>query len=67
MLCGCAGHLDEFYFQCKRIGKMRVDYARNSNHDEFIDFLTHFSSHALSHFLMDLNITHMVLVHKRVV
>jgi hypothetical protein len=67
MFCGCAGHLDEFYFQCKRIGKMHVDYARNSNHDEFIDFLTHFSSHALSHFLMDLNITHMVLVHKRVV
>jgi hypothetical protein len=26
-----------------------VDYVRNSNHDEFIDFLPHFSSRALSH------------------
>jgi hypothetical protein len=27
-----------------------VDYARNSYHDEFIDFLPHFSSHAPSCF-----------------
>jgi hypothetical protein len=27
-----------------------VDYSRNSYHDEFIDFPSHFSSHALSHF-----------------
>jgi hypothetical protein len=44
-----------------------VDYARNSYHDEFIDFLPRFSSRYLSHFLMDLTITHMVLVHERVV
>jgi hypothetical protein len=27
-----------------------VDYARNSYHDEFIDFPHHISSHAPSHF-----------------
>jgi hypothetical protein len=27
-----------------------VDYARNSYHDEFINFPPHFSSHAPSHF-----------------
>jgi hypothetical protein len=36
---GRAGHLDEFCFRCKRIEKRRVDYARNSYHDKFIDFL----------------------------
>jgi hypothetical protein len=50
MFCGRAGHLDEFCFRRKRMEKRRVDYARNSYHDEFIDFLPHFSSHALSHF-----------------
>jgi hypothetical protein len=30
--------------------KRHVDYARNSYHDEFIDFPPHFSSHAPSHF-----------------
>jgi hypothetical protein len=66
MFCGRAGHLDEFCFRRKRIEKRRFDYARNSYHDEFIDFSPHSysrvppcpsshaspptSSHALSHF-----------------
>jgi hypothetical protein len=58
MFCGHAGHLDEFYFQHKRIEKMRFDYARNSYRDEFLDFLPRSYSHAsprtsscaLSHF-----------------
>jgi hypothetical protein len=44
------GHLDEFYFWRKRIEKRSVKYARNSYHDESIDFLPHFSSHAPSRF-----------------
>jgi hypothetical protein len=40
-----AGHLDEFYFRCKRIERTRVEYARNSYRDEFIDFLPHAYSH----------------------
>jgi hypothetical protein len=43
MFCGRAGHLDEFFFQRKRIEKRHVDCARNSYHDEFIDFPSHFS------------------------
>jgi hypothetical protein len=35
---GRAGHLDEFCFRHKRIEKRRLDYARNSYRDEFIDF-----------------------------
>jgi hypothetical protein len=35
---GRAGHLDEFCFWHKRIEKMRLNYARNSYHDDFIDF-----------------------------
>jgi hypothetical protein len=54
MFCGRACQLDEFCFCCKRIEKMRFDYARNSYHDEFFDFpprsLPHTSSRALSHF-----------------
>jgi hypothetical protein len=50
IFCDRAGHLDKFCFQHKRMEKRRVDYARNSYHDEFIDFLPHFSSRALSHF-----------------
>jgi hypothetical protein len=50
MFCACAGHLDEFCFQRKRMEMRHVDYTRNSYHDEFIDFLPHFSSRALSHF-----------------
>jgi hypothetical protein len=49
MFCGHAGHLDEFCFHHKRM-KMCVNYAKNSYHDEFIDFPPHFSSRALSHF-----------------
>jgi hypothetical protein len=58
MFYGRAGHLDEFCFCHKRIEKRHFDYARNSYHDEFIDFLSrsysytlaHTSSHALSCF-----------------
>jgi hypothetical protein len=50
MFYGYAGHLDEFCFWRKRMEKRHMDYARNSYHDEFIDFLPHFSSHAPSHF-----------------
>jgi hypothetical protein len=49
MFCGCAGHLDEFGFHRKRIEKMRFDYARNSYHNEFTDFLPHTYSRASSH------------------
>jgi hypothetical protein len=53
-----AGHLDEFCFHLKRTKKRRFDYARNSDRDEFIDFLPRSysrtlprtSSRALSHF-----------------
>jgi hypothetical protein len=38
MFYGCASHLDEFCFRCKRIEKRRLDYARNSYRDEFINF-----------------------------
>jgi hypothetical protein len=44
MFCGCADHLDEFYFWWKRIERRRVEYARDSYRDEFIDFLPHFYS-----------------------
>jgi hypothetical protein len=37
MFCGHAGQLDEFYFRRKRIERRRVEYARNSNRDEFLD------------------------------
>jgi hypothetical protein len=39
MFCGRAGHLDEFCFRWKRIERRRVEYARDSYRDEFIDFL----------------------------
>jgi hypothetical protein len=45
-----AGHLDEFYFRHKRIEKRHFDYARNSYRNEFIDFPSHTSSRASSHF-----------------
>jgi hypothetical protein len=76
-----AGHLDEFCFWCKRIERRRVEYARNSYRDEFIDFclililifrltFTLVLHLALLHVLflssiMDLTIAHMVLVHER--
>jgi hypothetical protein len=47
---GRAGHLNEFCFWCNRMEKRRVDYPRNSYHDEFIDFSRHLSSHASSRF-----------------
>jgi hypothetical protein len=73
MFSGCAGHLDEFCFRCKRIEKRRFDYARNSYRDEFFDFrliLTRMLHLALLLMLclvslMDLTITHMLLVHER--
>jgi hypothetical protein len=45
MFCGCAGHLGEFCFQQKRIERRRVEYARDSYHDELIDFSTRSYSH----------------------
>jgi hypothetical protein len=39
MFFGRAGHLDEFCFRRKRIERRRVEYARDSYRDEFIDFL----------------------------
>jgi hypothetical protein len=38
IFCGRAGHLDEFWFRRKRIERRRVEYARDSYRDEFIDF-----------------------------
>jgi hypothetical protein len=40
-----AGHLDEFCFRRKRIKRRRVEYARDSYHDEFIDFSPRSYSH----------------------
>jgi hypothetical protein len=45
MFCGRAGHLDEFCFQRKRIERRRVEYARDSYRDEFIDFMPRSYSH----------------------
>jgi hypothetical protein len=45
IFCGCAGHLDEFCFQQKRIETRHVEYARDSYRDEFIDFPPHTYSH----------------------
>jgi hypothetical protein len=45
MFCGRASHLDEFCFRYKRIERRRVEYARNSYRDEFIDFLPRSYSH----------------------
>jgi hypothetical protein len=44
-----AGHLDEFYFHCKRIEKRRSDCATNSYRDEFSDFPPRSFYHALPH------------------
>jgi hypothetical protein len=38
MFCGRADHLDEFCFWQKRTERRRVEYTRDSYHDEFIDF-----------------------------
>jgi hypothetical protein len=45
IFCDHASHLDEFCFRWKRIGRMRVEYARDSYHDEFIDFPPRSYSH----------------------
>jgi hypothetical protein len=50
MFCDSAGHLNEFCFQHKRIERRRVEYNRNSYHDEFIDFPPRSYSHVPSHF-----------------
>jgi hypothetical protein len=47
IFCGRAGHLDEFCFRRKRIERRRVEYARDSYRDEFIDFLPCSYSHVL--------------------
>jgi hypothetical protein len=81
MFCGRANHLDEFCFNRKRIERRRVEYARDSYRDEFIDFLPRSYSHVPHRFysrasphtfhmlclssLMDLTIAHIVLVHER--
>jgi hypothetical protein len=45
MFCSRAGHLDEFCFRRKRIERWRVEYARDSYRDEFINFLPRSYSH----------------------
>jgi hypothetical protein len=50
MFCGRAGHLDEFCFRHKRIERRRIEYARNSYRDEFIDFPPRSYSHVLPRF-----------------
>jgi hypothetical protein len=57
LFCGRASHLDGFCFRRKRIERRRVEYARDSYRDEFIDFPprsyshvpTRFYSHASHH------------------
>jgi hypothetical protein len=81
IFCGRTGHLDEFCFRQKRIERRRVEYARDSYRDEFIDFpprsyshvppccYSHTSPHTFHVLylssLMDLTIAHTVLVHER--
>jgi hypothetical protein len=45
IFCGRAGHLDGFCFRRKRIERSRVEYARDSYRDEFIDFPPRSYSH----------------------
>jgi hypothetical protein len=66
MFCGHVGHLDEFCFWRKRMEKRRVDDARNSYHNEFIDFPPLISSRAPSHFSHGPNHHSYILVHERV-
>jgi hypothetical protein len=51
MFCGLAGHLDEFCFRGKRIEKRRLDYVRNSYHNEFIDFFASYFFSCFTSFL----------------
>jgi hypothetical protein len=55
IFCGCASHLVEFCFHRKRIEKRSFDYDRNSDCNEFIDFLHRTPSHAMSHFFLGPN------------
>jgi hypothetical protein len=50
MFCVRAGLLDELCFRQKRIERRRVEYARDSYRDEFIDFSPHSYSHVLPRF-----------------
>jgi hypothetical protein len=50
MFCGRAGHLDEFFFQQKRIEKMCIEYATDSYRGEVIDFPPRSYSHVPPHF-----------------
>jgi hypothetical protein len=50
MFCVRADHMDEFCFWQKRIERRRVEYARDSYRDEFIDFPSRSYSHVLPHF-----------------
>jgi hypothetical protein len=45
MFCGRAGHLDEFCFWQKRIERKRVEYARNSYRNKFLNFPPRSYSH----------------------
>jgi hypothetical protein len=45
MFCGRADHLDQFCFRQKRIERRRVEYARDSYRDEFINFPPRSYSH----------------------
>jgi hypothetical protein len=45
IFCDRAGYLDEFCFRWKRIEMRRVEYARDSYRDEFINFPPHSYSH----------------------
>jgi hypothetical protein len=49
MFCGRAGHLDEFYFWQKKIERRRVEYARDSYRDVFLDLPPHSHSHVSPH------------------
>jgi hypothetical protein len=40
IFCGRAGYMDKFYFQRKRLERRHFEYATNSYHDEFFDFLS---------------------------
>jgi hypothetical protein len=73
MFCGREGHLDEFCFQRKRIERRHFDYAKTHIVMSFLIFylalslvlgLTLLLVLCLSS-LMDLTITHIVLVHER--
>jgi hypothetical protein len=50
IFCDRTGHLDEFCFRRKRIKRRRVEYARDSYHDEFINFLLRSYSYVLPRF-----------------